>query len=75
MVGVVLEGEGNVGLAIAALASQETTRGQDDVLGETDVQATVTLHTSGPCVVGEVNVCAPAAQIVSTRVREQPAAR
>ena len=61
MVGVILEGEGNVGLATLALASQEAARGQDYVLGEGDVQATVALDTSGPCVVSKVDVCAAAA--------------
>ena len=75
MVGVILEGEGNVGLAVATLASQEPTRGQDDVLGEGDVQAAVALHANGPGVVGEVDVCAPAAQVVSVGVGEQPAAQ
>lgn len=75
MVGVILEGEGNIGLAVAALASQEAAGGQDDVLGEGDVQTAVALHTSGPGVVGEVDVCAPAAQVVSVGVCEQPAAQ
>ena len=74
VVGVILEGEGNVSLAIAALASQETARWQDYVLGEGDVKATVALHTSRPGVVGEVDVRAPAAQVVSIGVCEQPAA-
>ena len=73
MVGVVLEGEGNVGLATLPLASQEAAGGQDYVLGEGDVQATVALNSSRPCVIGEVDVCSAAAQIVSTGVCEQPA--
>lgn len=75
VVGVVLEGQEHIGLAIAALAASKAARGQDDVLGEGDVQATVNLDASRPCVIGEVDVGAPAAQVVSAAVREQPAAQ
>ena len=75
MIGVILEGERHIGLAIGALAAQEAARGQDDVLGEGDVEAAVALDPNRPCVVGEGNVCSAVAQVVSGRVRQQPATR
>lgn len=75
VVGVILEGEGHIGLPIAALAAQEAARGQDDVLGEGDVETAVALDARGPGVVGEGDVCAAAAQVVPARVCQQPAAK
>ena len=75
VVGVILEGERHIGLAIAALAAQKAARGQDDVLGEGDVEAAVTLDSNRPCVIGEGDVCSTVAQVVSRRIRQQPVIR
>ena len=75
VVGVILEGERHIGLAIGALAAQEAARGQDDVLGEGDVEAAVALDSDRPCVVGEGDVCSAVAQVVSWRVRQEPVTR
>ena len=57
------------------LPPRKPARGQDDVLGEGDVEAAVALDSNRPGVVGERDVCSAVAQVVPTRVRQQPVTR
>ena len=71
---VVLEREGNIGAGGCGSAAGPSPIGrQDDILGEGDVEAAVLLDTRGPCEIGEVHAQPISAQVVSTRIRHQPA--
>lgn len=72
MVLVILEGDQDI-CTIATLGSSQPTLGlQNDVLGEGDVEATVTLDANWPGVVGEGEIHAIVAQFISIGVRDVP---
>lgn len=69
---VILEGDQDV-CTVATLGSSQPTFGlQDNVLGEGDVEATVTLDTNWPRVVGEGKAHTIFAQLISVGVRDVP---
>lgn len=73
MVLVVLEGDGHVGAIACVLGPKPAAGGQDDVLGEGNVEAAVALDSHGPCEISELDVHAVVAQAVAIGVGDEPA--